>query len=51
MTLPEFFSACDGYIERKGGKKDKPMTLSDLDEVMAGVDNQGNLIRETTDEA
>lgn len=45
MSLPEFFAACDGYLERKGGKAGgSKMTKADLDAAMAGVDEEGNLL-------
>lgn len=46
MTLPEFFCACDGYLEskgvRKGGAAAAP-TREEVDALFAKVDDQGRL--------
>jgi uncharacterized phage protein (TIGR02216 family) len=50
MTLPEFFAACDGYMEAKGVRKggragsDAP-TREELDELFSKVDSQGRMIQ------
>jgi uncharacterized phage protein (TIGR02216 family) len=44
MTLPEFFAACDGYMEargvRKGGRA-APPTRVEVDALFAQLDDQG----------
>jgi uncharacterized phage protein (TIGR02216 family) len=46
MTLPEFFAACDGYMEsrgvRKGGRVGPP-TRAEVDALFAQIDDQGRL--------
>lgn len=45
MTLPEFFAACDGYLESKGVKKsgDGAPTRDEVDALFAQLDEQGRL--------
>ncbi len=45
MTLPEFFAACDGYMEAKGvrrGSTDAP-TREECNELFAMVDSEGRM--------
>ncbi|TDX61923.1 putative phage protein (TIGR02216 family) [Methylosinus sp. sav-2] len=46
MTLPEFFAACDGYLEsrgvRKAGRVAAP-TRAEVDALFAQLDDQGRL--------
>ena len=49
MSLPEFFAACDGYLESKGIRKggtpgaDAP-TRDEMDALFAQIDDQGRMI-------
>ena len=46
LSLPEWFAACDGYLERKGAKSavGARMTAADLEAARDGVDEDGNLL-------
>ncbi|WP_244613228.1 phage tail assembly chaperone [Methylosinus sp. Ce-a6] len=47
MTLPEFFAACDGYLEskgvRRGGHGGGAPTRAEVDALFARLDEQGRL--------
>lgn len=47
MTLPEFFAACDGYLEskgiRRGGSGVDAPTREEVDALFAQVDDEGRL--------
>lgn len=46
MTLPEFFAACDGYLESKGVRKGGAGAPSreEVDALFSKLDDQGRLI-------
>ena len=50
MTLPEFFAACDGYLEakgvRKGGGDVSAPTKEECDDLFAQLDDQGCYLHE-----
>lgn len=49
LTLPEFFAACDGYLEAKGvkdgGREAGPPSREEVDALFAQLDEQGGLRR------